>query len=102
MQTLKAHLAAAAPDISGPNSDVCNQRGVVTKPGISEGKSHTTNAIFKEIVELQVGEALLFSPSAMVEASGTRSDYTRLGGKRLKVRVRARLTTDGGKSVLAT
>jgi hypothetical protein len=42
----------------------------------------------------------LFLPSAMVEAEmAGGSSFARLGF--LKVRVRTRLTTDGGKSVLA-
>ena len=48
--------------------------------------------------------SLVFSPSAMVGvdvASSGGSRYIKLGAGVLKVRVRSRLTTDGGKSVLA-
>lgn len=54
-----------------------------------------------EIVELEPGEALNFSPSAMLESvEGQRP--RKLGVQWLKVRVRRRLTEDGGNSILAT
>ena len=70
----------------------------------SGARNHTASLIFKNIVGLGIGEALIFSPSAMIDAnvaSGGISEYVRLGKGFLKVRVRTRLTTDGGKSVLA-
>ncbi len=54
-----------------------------------------------EIVELEPGEALMFSPSAMLEPVEGEAPR-RLGMEWLKVRVRRRLTEDGGKSILAT
>ncbi|OBT40293.1 hypothetical protein VE00_09627 [Pseudogymnoascus sp. WSF 3629] len=77
MRSLKAHLAAVAPDMADQVLDAGDNQG---------------------------GEALIFSPSAMIVAdvaSGGTSGYFRLGTGFLKVRVRTRLTTDGGKSVLA-
>ena len=60
-------------------------------------------------MDLEPGEALLFSPSAMVrvreeldESGGVRKRAGRLGMRWLRVRVRQRLTVDGGRSVLAT
>ena len=79
------------------------QENLKTAPN-SGAKSHTASLIFKKIVGLGIGEALIFSPSAMIDAdvaSGGTSEYVRLGTGFLKVRVRTRLTTDGGKSVLA-
>lgn len=103
MHSLQAHLAAVVPDIPRQNSEMSGQRGAATqsRTSLEKEKKLTTNGIFKEIVELQVGEALLFSPSAVVGVSGNGSGYTRLGTDYLKVRVRSRLTTDGGRSVLA-
>lgn len=99
MKTLKGHLAAAAPDMSDAEPDT-GDRDADT---ISGAKIPTAATIFKKIVELEVGEALLFSPSAMVGVDVTSDGgrYTRLGAGFLKVRVRSRLTTDGGKSILA-
>ena len=58
-------------------------------------------SIFVEIVELEPGEALMFSPSAMLELVEGKA-LSKLGMQWLKVRVRRRLTEDGGKSILAT
>ena len=62
--------------------------------------------IFKQIVNLEAGQALLFSPSAMTGVD-TRADPDRLkmqklGVSYLKIGVRKRLTEDGGRSILAT
>lgn len=99
MKSLKAHLAAAASDITEQEPDA----GDRDAESIPVAKGHTASMIFKKIVGLEVGEALLFSPSAMVGVDVTSGGggYTRLGAGFLKVRVRSRLTTDGGKSVLA-
>ena len=55
-------------------------------------------------MKLRVGEALLFSPSAIVGLEKGPEGVTvieRLGTDYLKIRVRKRLTTDGGKSDMA-
>lgn len=97
MRSLKAHLAAAAPDMTEA------EPGDRDADAISGAKALTSATIFKKIVGLEVGEALLFSPSAMVgvDVGGGGGSYGRLAGGFLKVRVRSRLTTDGGKSKLA-
>ena len=85
--TLKQHLAAA--------SDLGDETN-----GEPLGKS-----IFPKIVGLNVGEALLFSPSATVGVETGEQGIPkvkRLGLKYLKVKIRSRLTTDGGKSVIAS
>jgi hypothetical protein len=104
MHTLKAHLAAAASDMTDQAPGASDRQMDPMGEPISGGKHNTAALIFKKIVELEVGEALMFSPSAMVGAdvaSGDNSKYAKLGTGFLKVRVRTRLTTDGGKSVLA-
>jgi hypothetical protein len=92
LQSLKKHLAAVASDLNDQ------------KPG--ENRDHiksTDKRIFGEIVKLRVGEALLFSPSATVGVEKGPEEVTmeKLGSGYLKVRVRKRLTTDGGKSDMA-
>jgi len=61
--------------------------------------------IFDQIVNLEAGEALLFSPSAMTgpeKDTGHRGlRMQKLGTGYVKVRVRKRLTADGGRSILA-
>ncbi|KAL8885114.1 MAG: hypothetical protein Q9192_006703, partial [Flavoplaca navasiana] len=83
-RTLCDHLAGVS---------TLNEQGVATKRDV--------RSIFVEIVELEPGEALMFSPSAMLELVEGET-LTKLGMQWLKVRVRRRLTEDGGKSILAT
>lgn len=104
MRSLKAHLAAGAPDLADQVLEAGRGQGDLKTAPTSGAKSHTASSIFKKVVGLGIGEALIFSPSAMIDAdvvSGGTSEYVRLGTGFLKVRVRTRLTTDGGKSVLA-
>ena len=87
MTTLSSHLAGASKwDMGDTTRDV--------------------REMFKTIVDLGVGEALLFSPTAMVGVTGERRGSVpvmeRLGMGFLKVKVRSRWTSDGGKSVLAS
>lgn len=56
--------------------------------------------IFQTIVNLDVGQALLFSSSAMLHTEKSRPQ--KLGMRYVKMRVRDRLTADGGRSVSAT
>ena len=62
--------------------------------------------IFKQIVNLEAGQALLFSPSAMTgvdcKADANRMKMQKLGVGYLKIGVRKRLTEDGGRSIMAT
>jgi hypothetical protein len=91
--TLKKHLAAAASD---PFQDDMDRRA---------DKQAYTAAMLKEIVELGVGEALLFSPSAMVGLETDNQGRTavrKLRAEYLKIQVRTRVTRDGGKSIMAT
>ena len=64
--------------------------------------------LFRIIVNLNAGEALLFSPSAMLnlaeivgEDGSTKRKIEKLGMRFVKMRVRKRLSVDGGKSVMA-
>ncbi|EME87207.1 uncharacterized protein MYCFIDRAFT_184336 [Pseudocercospora fijiensis CIRAD86] len=54
-------------------------------------------SMFSRIVELNVGESLVFCPGAFV-----RRDGEKLGGGVLKMRTRGRLGEDGGMSLLAS
>lgn len=56
-------------------------------------------------MKLRVGEALLFAPSAIIgieKMEGGDAELKRLGVGYMKIKIRARITDDGGKSVLAT
>lgn len=57
-------------------------------------------SLFGQIVQLHVGEALLFAPNALLDVrAGARPE--KLSNGVLKVRIRARVTEDGGRSVMA-
>ena len=89
MQALKGHLAGVS-----YQSDGASERN--------------TDKIFQTIVNLEAGQALLFSPPAMLEVSESATNASshdakieKLGLQYVKMRVRGRLTTDGGRSVMA-
>lgn len=80
---------------------------------ISTASSESVTDLFRRIVSLRTGEALIFAPSAAIGigidpeyAEGASSGHikwevVRLGYGVLKVRVRKRVTQDGGRSVMA-
>lgn len=88
---------------------------------ISSGEAsakHDVVRIFVEIVRLEVGEALLFSPLAMLNTTVAVEDVDmddklmevmpekgivpeKLGTEWVKMMVRKRLTEDGGRSIMA-
>jgi hypothetical protein len=97
LRTLKRHIAGAASDLDNDTDS--------GREANSRGNSNPAKRMFTEVVNLRVGEALLFAPSAMVgldEGKDGEVALRRLGDGFLKVRVRTRLTIDGGKSVMAT
>lgn len=69
-------------------------------PGATMGQKQAAASLFAQIVELRVGEALVFSPNAVVGISGEGA-ARKLGSGMLKVRVRNRVTEDGGRSIMA-
>lgn len=90
LTALKAHLAGVA--------------------GVCDESKRDIREIFRTIVNLEVGEALLFSPSAMLKEGNVTGFMTmggverieKLGMAYMKVRIRKRVTADGGRSMLAT
>ena len=78
--------------------------GVSTTDGESR---RDVREIFKTIVNLEAGQALLFSPSAVLDVAedkqgeASTSGTVKLGMGYLKIRVRKRLTADGGRSIMA-
>ena len=101
LRSLKEHLAAAALDLTGQKLQL---KEIGDNPLSDLIKESTAKRIFSDIVKLRVGEALLFSPSAIVGLEKGPERVTvieRLGTDYLKIRVRKRLTTDGGKSDMA-
>jgi hypothetical protein len=96
--TLQAHVAAAALSLQSTKESQANhEAGAIGIP--------TKLSIFHRIVHLQVGEALLFSPSAVICVTPKQADslgMIRLGSGYVKIKIRDRLTEDGGRSVLSS
>ena len=75
--------------------------GISTLDEVGVARRRNARGIFTEIVELEPGEALMFCPAAMLELVDGEAPR-KLGMEWLKVRIRRRLTKDGGKSILAS
>lgn len=73
--------------------------------GIEGDSKRDLKEVFQNIVELEPGQALLFSPSAMLDVVGGPGGNGKrgrpLGTGYVKMRIRDRLTVDGGKSIMA-
>lgn len=106
MKTLQKHLAGTSvmpllleSKVDGDAEDddlaLSMQKLCIESTGKSNG-----HAIFAHIVQLRVGEALLFAPSAVLDMD-EMSRVRKLDDGVLKIRVRERVTTDGGRSVMA-
>ncbi|KAK0103054.1 hypothetical protein ONS95_000769 [Cadophora gregata] len=98
MHAIRSHLAGGTEQ--EPENETGGDSSSYEK--VQKGK---TSKIFDEIVKLRVGHALLFCPAAMIGLTRKNDGETeteRLGSGYLKIRIRNRLTTDGGRSVMAT
>ncbi|KAK2046151.1 hypothetical protein LZ31DRAFT_540739 [Colletotrichum somersetense] len=101
LHTLRGHLAgissvsAAMPEQQDLSGEV---RPVVV------GDRDMAGELFAKIVSLQTGQALVFAPSAIIglgeEKNGAVTAVQRLVHRPLLVKVRSRLTQDGGKTVM--
>lgn len=100
LRILKSHIAGASDSPFSKNTTAAYPENENQENGETENDSAS---LFSRIVHLRVGEALLFSPSAISDASveDGHINYHRLGAKYLGVRIRSRLTSDGGRSVLS-
>lgn len=112
LSVLKGHLAALsttsqimvreqASKDEGESEESLSFEGA---KGIAIAPQNPALEMMSKIVKLRTGEALIFAPSAFVglEKSGAGKVIpTRLDHEVLRVRIRARITHDGGKSVMA-
>ncbi|KAJ5471858.1 hypothetical protein N7539_008801 [Penicillium diatomitis] len=98
VRALQPHVAAAALNLHvTKDSQAKNEQALLDIPA--------KLSIFHRIVNLKIGEALLFSPGAMlsiVSEEPELQEMVRLGSGYMTIKVRGRLTDDGGKSVLST
>lgn len=99
-------IATQEPTVSGELLDLCNVSVVHrfnSPKWFTMIQQHLAGAtanddLFREIVDLMTGEALVFCPTA---ALSIHEEYIRtLRCNHLKLRVRTRLSSDGGKSIL--
>lgn len=106
MRTLQKHLAGTSvmPMLLESKADGASEDDDLAlsmqKLGIESTGESKGQAIFAHIVQLRVGEALLFAPSAVLDMD-EMSRVRKLDDGVLKIRVRERVTTDGGRSVMA-
>lgn len=89
LRALQKHLAG-----------VSEVPGTVNATNVSGLDTNHARSLFGQIVQLRVGEALLFAPSAILRPDGN-AQVAKLSDGVLKIRVRKRVTNDGGRSIMA-
>ncbi len=103
-------ISSQEPTISPRLMDLCSMTMVhrftspewfgVLRRHISTGEEQKNpDELFRRILNLRVGEALLFAPSALLYCADGRTPE-RLGSDLLQMKMRKRVTWDGGKSVV--
>ncbi|CAG8101605.1 unnamed protein product [Penicillium nalgiovense] len=100
LRALKGHVAAASLGTQCNGEATATVEEDLAAPEIS-GKL----SLFYRIVNLRVGEALLFSPGAVLGSAAENPSspgLSRLGAGYLVIKIRERLTEDGGKSVISS
>ncbi|KAK8008747.1 hypothetical protein PG991_011298 [Apiospora marii] len=122
LRVLKGHLAGVSSAVKqqqqqGKKKQQRHDDYITDEDGVSYGglcgihisQDDPTNDMMSHIVKLRTGDALLFAPSAILglekkKVGGTEEVLTpkQLHHEVMRVRVRARITADGGKSILAT
>lgn len=95
MATLREHLAGASDLVTAVTSAGDNDSG-----SAGDRRQHRAAALFERIINLDVGESLLFAPSAILEVN-EHGEKKKLGAGCLKFKTRSRLGADGGQSVLS-
>ena len=104
-QALVKHLAGASMAVDADVSDKEDDEtgGGALADGVRPIAFPGSKKLFEGIVSLATGEALVFAPNAItgVKKNGGRKVPVRLGHGVLKLRIRKRVTQDGGQSVMA-
>ncbi|KAL7912662.1 hypothetical protein GGI35DRAFT_476499 [Trichoderma velutinum] len=125
MHSLRQHLAGAS--IASVATDEETENGDGKAANIRPNSNDLAKELFHKIVDLRRGEALLFCPSAIIGlrktaiklengssvkdswidgdleqvAGGAYPQLIKLSHGHLKIKVRKRITDDGGRSILA-
>jgi hypothetical protein len=106
LRTLKEHLAGVSSASRLLQKALIPTQDCIDIHTVSVDPADPLMDLFSTIVNLRVGEALVFAPSAIVgchrtEAGEARRRVVRLGAGIMKVQIRTRVTEDGGRSILA-
>ncbi|KAI0176905.1 hypothetical protein BJ166DRAFT_505652 [Pestalotiopsis sp. NC0098] len=112
LSVLKGHLAALSTtsqilvreQASKDKDESVESPSFEGAKGIAIAPQNPALEMMSKIVKLRTGEALIFAPSAFVgleKSGGGKAIPTRLDHEVLRVRIRARITHDGGKSIMA-
>ncbi|KAF2963301.1 hypothetical protein GQX73_g10276 [Xylaria multiplex] len=109
LNVLTKHLAGisklskvnSADSMGSDEQDEADHHGLL---GISVSSEDPILDLFRQIVELRTGEALVFAPSAItsLEKQGLKVMPRKLAHNVLRVFMRARITADGGRSIMAS
>ncbi|EFQ36041.1 uncharacterized protein GLRG_11185 [Colletotrichum graminicola M1.001] len=101
LHTLRGHLAGVSSVLSAMPEQ--QDLGGEVSP-VVVGDKNAAGELFAKIVSLQTGQALVFAPSAIIglgdQKNGAVAAIQRLAHRPLLVKVRSRLTQDGGKTVM--
>jgi len=68
--------------------------------GDDEGDRGNKTKLLREIMRLKIGEALVFAPSAVFGANADAGGWRTGADELLKMRMRKRVTWDGGRSIV--
>ncbi|KAF4463508.1 hypothetical protein FALBO_9673 [Fusarium albosuccineum] len=102
LRTLKTHLAGIS-SMSVTMADEDDEIQAVNPVAIG-GKDPITE-VFSMILSLHTGQALVFAPSVVLGRQESVKDgqivFQRLAHRALRVKIRSRLTRDGGRTVMA-
>lgn len=104
-RALGKHLAGLDEATASEDDPDTGAEGGVSTLSPPEGRR--ARWLFENIIALAPGQALVFAPSAITTASNAdgkihaQNALNRLGQGVLKVRIRKRLTLDGGRSIMS-
>lgn len=87
-------LADSASDPSGHSSNTTDPGSIAPEPPTI--RARTASDVFEAVMGLDVGQGLVFSPAAILSPTGRK-----MGPKFFKVKVRPRISNDGGRSIMA-
>ncbi|KAI0814223.1 hypothetical protein GGR55DRAFT_500263 [Xylaria sp. FL0064] len=96
-----SRLTTKAAEVNVYDEEDIENRGLC---GIDVSADDPILDLFSQIVELPTGEALVFAPSAIVALEKKHGKLVpkKLAHRVLRVVMRARITADGGKSIMAS